>query len=59
MENKVAENPFKNRMLADANSLGDGSRTAYGLEFKGKNTSFIVVTALFVTLYVVSNVMSK
>jgi uncharacterized integral membrane protein (TIGR00697 family) len=37
MENKVAENPFKNR-------VGD--------------TSFIVVTALFVTLYVVSNVMA-
>ena len=58
MENKVAENPFKNRVLADANSVGDGSRTAYSLEARGKNTSFIVVTALFVTLYVVSNIMA-
>ena len=41
MENKVAENPFKNRGLEPSN-----------------NTSFIVVTALFVTLYVVSNVMA-
>ena len=58
MENKVAENPIKNRMLADANSLGDGSRTIDSLEYRGKNTSFIVVTASFVTLYVVSNVMA-
>ena len=43
MENKVAENPFKNR----------------GLEPNKKNEqSFIVITALFVTLYVVSNVMA-
>ena len=41
MENKVAENPFKNRGLEPNN-----------------NTSFIVVCALFVTLYVVSNVMA-
>ena len=41
MENKVAENPFKNRGLKPIN-----------------NTSFIVVTALFVTLYVVSNIMA-
>ena len=58
MEKKVAENPFKNRVLADANSLGCGSRTAYSLEASDKNTSFIVVTALFVTLYVVSNIMA-
>ena len=58
MEKKVAENPFKNRVLADANSVGDGSKTAYSLEARGKNTSFIVVTALFVTLYVVSNIMA-
>ena len=58
MENKVAENPFKNRVLADANSVGDGSKTAYSLEARDKNTSFIVVTALFVTLYVVSNIMA-
>ena len=43
MENKVAENPFKIR----------------GLEPNQKNEqSFIVITALFVTLYVVSNVMA-
>ena len=43
MDNKVAENPFKNRGLQPNNK---------------KETSFIVVTALFVTLYVVSNVMA-
>ena len=43
MNNKVAENPFKNR----------------GLEPSKKNeNAFIVVTALFVTLYVVSNIMA-
>ena len=65
MENKVAENPFKNRVLAETNRLEDGanapterSHASYSLEARGKNTSFIVVTALFVTLYVVSNVMA-
>ena len=65
MDNKVAENPFKNRVMADANRLEDGanaptecSQASYSLEARGKNTSFIVVTALFVTLYVVSNVMA-
>jgi uncharacterized integral membrane protein (TIGR00697 family) len=38
MDNKVSENPFKNRIY-------------------GEN-AFIVVTALFVTLYVVSNIMA-
>lgn len=52
MENKVAENPFKNR----------GSEPTHisplkGEEIKGDN-AFIVVTALFVTLYVVSNIMA-
>ena len=43
MNNKVAENPFKNS----------------GLEPSKKNeNAFIVVTALFVTLYVVSNIMA-
>ena len=43
MENKVAENPFKNRGLEPSDK---------------KETSFIMVAALFVTLYVVSNVMA-
>ena len=43
MDNKVAENPFKNR----------------GIEPKNINeNAFIVVTALFATLYVVSNIMA-
>ena len=50
MNNKVAENPFKNRAVSDRSVKSD---TAIG-----KETSFIVVTALFVTLYVVSNVMA-
>ena len=66
MHNKVAENPFKNRELTqDVNRLEDGanapterSQTSYSLEIRGKETSFIVVTSLFVTLYVVSNVMA-
>ena len=49
MDNKVAENPFKNRI-----DEVKGER----LKLKGKETSFIVVSALFVTLYVVSNVMA-
>ena len=50
MENKVAENPFKNRAVCDRGVKSD--------EAIAKETSFIVVTALFVTLYVVSNVMA-
>ena len=50
MDNKVAENPFKNRTVSDRSVIGD--------EVKGKETSFIVISALFVTLYVVSNVMA-
>ena len=43
MDQKVAENPFKNR----------------GSELNNKReNAFIVITALFVTLYVVSNVMA-
>ena len=52
-------------MLADANRLENGadapterSHASYSLEARGKETSFIVITALFVTLYVVSNVMA-
>ena len=51
MENKVAENPFKNRVAAYPQPLPEGKGVF-------KDTSFIVVTALFVTLYVVSNVMA-
>ena len=67
MNNKVAENPFKNRAVSDrsVNRLEDGasaptgcSQAGYSLEIRGKETSFIVITALFVTLYVVSNVMA-
>lgn len=65
MKEKVADNPLKNRMLAEANSLGDGvnaprerSRASYSLEAKSSDNAFIVVTALFVTLYVVSNIMA-
>ena len=58
MSNKVAGNPFKNRKFADANCLGDDCRSAESLEFSGKENSFILISALFVTLYVVSNVMA-
>ena len=54
MNNKVAENPFKNRV----DEVKGERLKVKGDEIKGKNTSFIVVTALFVTLYVVSNVMA-
>lgn len=64
--NKVAENPSKNRELADVNHIDNGANASaersqanyISREIRGKETSFIVVTALFVTLYVVSNVMA-
>ena len=54
MNNKVSENPFKNRML----TCGDNHDEGIGNHFRAHATSFIVVSALFVTLYVVSNVMA-
>ena len=54
MENKVAENPFKNRV----DEVKGERLKVIGDEIRGYDTSFIVVTALFVTLYVVSNVMA-
>ena len=54
MNNKVSENPFKNRML----TCGDNHDEGIGNHFRAHTTSFIVVSALFVTLYVVSNVMA-
>ena len=54
MNNKVAENPFKNRIdevKGERLKVKDDKARDY-------STSFIVVTALFVTLYVVSNVMA-
>ena len=67
MSNKVAENPFKNREVTDrsvnciddgANAPIGGSQVGHSIESKDKGTSFIVISALFVTLYVVSNVMA-
>ena len=67
MNNKVAENPFKNRKVTDrsvnciddsANAPIGGSQVGHSIESKDKGTSFIVISALFVTLYVVSNVMA-
>jgi uncharacterized integral membrane protein (TIGR00697 family) len=54
MSNKVAENPFKNRV----DEVKGEMLKVKSDEARGYSTSFIVVTALFVTLYVVSNVMA-
>ena len=54
MEQKVAGNPFKNRI-----DEVKGERLKLKCEeTRGYTTSFIVISALFVTLYVVSNVMA-